>query len=167
MWFAIAAITILVIGICIFIKIKKNKVINSKLTELAEKNNYKLTKCSSKEYNYILENDHNIIYLSTIIIPKNSSVTVNSKSTWCLRYGGGARVGRSYPNKEYLTELKPFLIKEYSSEKNIRKVVILYPTTEVLLKYVNESDIINLTQNDIVYGTQIIKFNDIDEFLIK
>lgn len=167
MWFAIAAITILVIGICIFIKIKKNKVINSKLTELAEKNNYKLTKCSSKEYNYILENDHNIIYLRTIIIPKNSSVTVNSKSTWCLRYGGGARVGRSYPNKEYLTELKPFLIKEYSSEKSIRKVVILYPTTEVLLKYVNESDIINLTQNDIVYGTQIIKFNDIDEFLIK
>lgn len=167
MWFAIAAITILVIGICIFIKIKKNKVINSKLTELAEKNNYKLTKCSSKEYNYILENDYNIIYLRTIIIPKNSSVTVNSKSTWCLRYGGGARVGRSYPNKEYLTELKPFLIKEYSSEKNIRKVVILYPTTEVLLKYVNESDIINLTQNDIVYGTQIIKFNDIDEFLIK
>ena len=44
-------------------------------------------------------------------------------------------------------------------------MVVLYPTTEVILKYINESDIININQSDLVYGTQIIKFNELEKYL--
>lgn len=169
MWIFIVSFAVALISIIIINKIIKTKKINEKIITLSEKNNYKVTKVSANEYNYIIENDNEIIYLRYIIIPKNSSITVNSKSTWCLRYGGGSRAGRSYPNKEYLNYLKSFLTTDYSAEysanKKVRKVVVLYPTTEVILKYINESDIININQTDLVYGTQIIKFNELENYL--
>ena len=165
MWLIIPIIIVITIIFFLVVKSVKVRKINSFILSLCNSNNYSL-KSFSKEYNYILENENEIIYLRYIFIPKNSSITVNSKSTWCLRYGGGSRNGRSYPNKEYLNYLKPFLTKEYIHEnKKVRKVVVLYPTTEVILKYINESDIININQSDLVYGTQIIKFNELEKYL--
>jgi len=165
MWLIIPIIIVITIIIFLVVKSVKVRKINNFILSLCNSNNYSL-KSFSKEYNYILENENEIIYLRYIFIPKNSSITVNSKSTWCLRYGGGSRNGRSYPNKEYLNYLKPFLTKEYIHEnKKVRKVVVLYPTTEVILKYINESDIININQSDLVYGTQIIKFNELEKYL--
>lgn len=165
MWFIIPIIIVITIIIFLLVKKAKVKKIYNLILSLCNSNNYSL-KSFSNEYNYILENENEIIYLRYIFIPKNSSITVNSKSTWCLRYGGGSRNGRSYPNKEYLNYLKPFLTKEYTHEnKKVRKVVVLYPTTEVILKYINESDIININQSDLVYGTQIIKFNELEKYL--
>lgn len=157
--------------LCIFFYIYKNykikKNVFAKISKLAELNNYNITKSNDKISDFILENDNDIIFIKYINIPKNSSITVNSKSTWCLRYGGGSREGRSYPNKEYLTDLTPFLNKEYNCNKKVRKVTLIYPSTEKLLKYINESEIITLKQSDIVYGTQIILFCNIDEFLFE
>lgn len=165
MWLIIPIIIVITIIFFLVVKSVKVRKINNFILSLCNSNNYSL-KSFSKEYNYILENENEIIYLRYIFIPKNSSITVNSKSTWCLRYGGGSRNGRSYPNKEYLNYLKPFLTKEYIHEnKKVRKVVVLYPTTEVILKYINESDIININQSDLVYGTQIIKFNELEKYL--
>lgn len=148
-------------------KSKTKKMIYETLFKLSEQNSFSIQKSNNKLYDFILENENNIIYIKYISIPKNSSITINSKTTWCLRYGGGNRAGRAYPNKEYLSDLTNFLKKDFVTDKNVRKIVLVYPSTEKLLKYINESEIITVKQSDIVYGTQIIMFNSIDQFLFE
>ena len=156
---------ILFIIFSIYRGIKDNKTITEVLNCLAEQNNMKLSIVSKKEYNYLLEDDDVKIYLNVIKIPSNSSVTINSRNTWCLRWGG-KRMGRSYPNMRYMNELVPFLKTDYFDDKKVVKVVVLYPNTEVILKYLNESELATVTVSDLSYGMKVIRFSDLeDDFL--
>ena len=117
---------------------------------------FSFEKVKGKPYDFILRKDNKTILVNILSIPSNSSVTINSKSTWCLRYGG-KRVGRSYPNKRYLNELVPFLSLKSQDEE---KIVLFYPSTEKVLKYVNESDICEIKPKDISYGYRAMTVKD-------
>ena len=149
----------------------KERIIYDEIESFCEKKNLKYTKVTNERYDCILENDQIIIYLAIVRIKDNSSVTINSKNTWCLRYGG-KRQGRNYPNKRYLNELKPFLSfnPNKNNQKEIYRVVVFHPGTEIILRYLNESEIMEVKPENVTYGFKAIKYQDLfekfDELLI-
>ncbi len=156
-------ITILVLLILIYISsifIQKNKMklLYQELLVFANKNNYSLSKSSNPNYDYKLVTDKKTFLISIVNIQPNSSVTINSKDTWCYRYGGGNKKGRSYPNKEYMKNIIPFLRMKVQNGET--KLVILYPSTEAILKYVNESDICEVKPEDTPYGYKVTTYQD-------
>lgn len=159
---AILGTGILLLGIFTFINNKKNnEKISEHLLQVAEKNNMIFSIASKGEHDYIIEDENKVVYIKKLIIPHNSSVTINARNTWCLRWGG-KRMGRSYPNKRYINELIPYLMADFASEKKIFKMVIIYPNTEVILKYLNESELATVNPMDNNYGMQVLRFSDIE-----
>lgn len=120
----------------------------------------------SKNYDFILESKDVILYIKYTAIPSNSSVTINSKSTWRLQWGGSKnRPGKSYPHDRYLNELSPFLKETIKKEKPFMKVIILYPSTEKILMYLNESDLDIVDIKKTPYGYKVTTFeNFVDDF---
>lgn len=150
-----------------FLEKLKLKSISTKLEIICDSNNFTLLDSTDKRYDKRIETNNTVFYIKYVIIPKNSSITINSKDTWCLRYGGGNRKGRNYPNKEYMNYLKSFLNAKFENEKNIQKLVILYPSTEVVLKYLNESDIAVVKFNTSAYDVKLINYTDLDSKFIE
>ena len=163
-WYAIIIVGLLVLYILIthFINVNREKIIYEEIKVVALKNNFTFEKVEKQKYDCILRNNEYDIYLKICKIPSNSSITINSKETWCLRWGG-KRVGRNYPNSRYLNELIPFLKSNISSEdKNVIRVVAFYPGCEVILKYLNESEIDTVHPYNISYGFKAIKYKELE-----
>ncbi len=163
---AIILIILLIVISSVLNKLKL-KSITTKLEIIALENNFKILDAKDARYNKIIETETTAYYIKYIMIPKNSSITINSNTTWCLRYGGGNRKGRNYPNKEYLNYMKPFLSATFTNAKKVQKLVILYPSTEVVLKYLNESDIAVVKFNEAAHGIKLINYTDIDQKFIE
>lgn len=164
----IGGLLILFVLLTIFINKNKIKLIYSEIEALAVQNKCSFEQSKDKRFDCIIKTKEYMLLIKVASIPSNSSVTINSKDTWCLRFGGGSRKGRNYPNKQYMNELVPFLkLSENSFEVNlnseklkIRKVIILHPSTEVILKYINESDICEINPNDTPYGYKVVTYKN-------
>lgn len=166
----IAAAIALVVVIGAVIGHLNSKMAYDKIELFCKEQNLTYRLAENSLHDFEIEGDNYILCVKIADIPKNSSVTINSKDTWCLRFGGH-RVGRSYPNKRYLSELKSFLAADYTKSlffenekgKKVQKVVILNPSTEKLLKYINECEIIEITSKDLAYDVKVIQFDKLAE----
>ena len=141
-------------------------IITKNINQLLEKykDKYNIEKGIKKSYDYILEDDKKIIPLKFISVPRNSQITINNISTWKLQWGGdGAKPGRSYPNERYLHEVIPFIKQNHQSEKKIVKIIILYPRTEKILRYLNESELDIITPEKTPYGYKVTTYTNFDE----
>ena len=140
----------------------KEKVLYEEIETFCNQKGLKFTKPQENRYDFSIENDSFIMYCAICKVPSNSSVTINSKSTWCLRFGGGKRQGRNYPNKRYLNELKPFLNFNPSKkgDKVIYRLVIFHPSTEIILRYMNESEIMEIKPDNVSYGFKAISYSN-------
>ena len=160
----IGGLLILFVLLTIFINKNKIKLIYSEIEALAIQKKLVYEKSSDKRFDCIIKTKDYKLLIKVVSIPSNSSVTINSKDTWCLRFGGGNRKGRNYPNKQYMNELVPFLkLSENSLNTNnliVRKIIILHPSTETILKYMNESDICEIKPTDTPYGYKVVTYKD-------
>lgn len=117
-----------------------------------------------KKADFILESNDIILMIKTIVIPTNSSVTINNKDTWELAWGGSSEnKGRAYPRKRYMGEVIDFLRETIKLEKRIVKVVVLYPNTEKILRYLNESELEIITGKNTPYGYKVTTFERFTE----
>ena len=108
-------------------------------------------------YDYVITNKDNKYYVKLSVIPANSCVTINYKDTFVLRYGGTKdQIGRSYPKERYMNELVAFLNSSYNGQK----IVLFYPSTERVLKYLNESDIGIVNYTDTPYDMKVMNTDD-------
>lgn len=139
----------------------KTKVLFEEIQGFCEQKNYKFTKANDNRYDCVIEDENFIMYCAICKIPSNSSVTINSKNTWCLRFGG-KRQGRNYPNMRYLNELKPFLNFNPSKKgpKEVYRVVVFHPGTEIILRYMNESEIMEIKPDNVSYGFKAITYSN-------
>jgi hypothetical protein len=116
-----------------------------------------------KYYDFTIENDDLKLFIRVIDVPKNSMITINSKDTWCLSWGGSSKdLGRAYPNKKYLDELSPFLRKEYSSDKKVLKIILVNESTEKIVRYLNESELAVVNFSDTPYGYKIMELSKLE-----
>lgn len=156
---------IIIVGGTFLYKHLRRKKIIEKLEQIAEKHNLKFEKSNDKKYDFLLISDAHHYLIKLAYIPSNSAVTVNSKDTWCLTWGGHkGNSGRVYPSKRYLVELVPFL--RMKDSLSTTKVVILYPDTEKVLKYLNESEIEVVPTTSNAYKMKIITFRQLDDKFI-
>ena len=157
----------LVIALFVFVmfvlpQIKYNKA-KKQLQTLPNFKEYK-----KELYDFTIENDEVKLFIKMIDIPKNSMITINSKTTWCLSYGGSSSdPGRAYPNKKYLDELKSFLKNEYTSEKTSHKIILLNSSTEKVVRYLNESELDVVNYCEKVYDYKIITLEKLEEHISK
>ena len=160
----IGGIVLFIIIIFVYAIIKNKKIdkeIESKLFDLSNKNNLILEK--GKDFDCLIKNNEGeLLKILVCKIPPNSSVTINSRETICLRWGG-ARYGRSYPNQRYLNEVYNFL----KVKDEVMKVLLLYKTTEKILKYLNESEIATVNEGDTTYDYKVVTFNNLDDNFLK
>lgn len=158
-------IMIVVIIVEFIIKpIIKNKDINILLNKVADENSLKLTKAKHKDYNYTLEDDKSIFYIRILEMQKSSCITVNHKTTWSLTWGGSrSNPGKRLPYQRYANELIEFLKDEYVSKKSVFKIVLVYKESGKILKYINESELKDVTLKDDAYGIKIINYTNFEE----
>lgn len=144
---------------------KATKNVYQTLMEIAKQNNYELRKVSKKPYSYILISPRYNLYITSLYIPSNSQIVINSYRTWQLFWGGSSKnKGRSYPNNRFLNELSSFLHLKLENP-NDRKVVILYKKTENILMYINENELEPVTSKDLPHGLKVIEYDKLlDEF---
>ena len=146
-----------------FVNKYKHSVVLDEIKEIANIHGFKYIEEKNQKYDFILTNDVYEIFVKIAKIPRNSSVTINSKETWQLRWGG-KRKGRNYPNSRYLNELQPFLKSNVTSkDKETIRLVLLYPTTEVVLKYLNESEIATVTPSSVSHGFKVLKYDEFNK----
>ena len=153
---------VIIVILTIIINKLKEKVLTEEIQSFCEQKKLIYKKGNNNRYDFSIENEKFIMYCAICKVPGNSSVTINNKSTWCLRFGGGKRQGRNYPNKRYLNELIPFLNFNPSKKDNIEvyRVVIFYPSTEIILRYMNESEIMEIKPDNVSYGFKAISYSN-------
>lgn len=154
---AFTVIIMLFLVLTIVFERKRNQKVKELLEKVAEEQGYTLEDANDKTYDYELINEESKILIKLVFVPTNSSITINSKNTWCLRYGGSAH-HRGYSNMKYLDKLIPFLEKEIVGSQ--RKVLLVYPDTNKIQRYLNESEIAILKPGDKVYDYQVFTFPD-------
>lgn len=109
---------------------------------------------------FLLQKDDIKCYVKVLYVPKRSQVVLNYKDTVCLHYGGNKNKGTLYPEKKYL-KLSKFLNKEV---KGI-KMLLIYPSTNQVMMYVNECEMIHVKACDFPYNMKLVKFEDLNEAL--
>lgn len=155
-----ALVIVFIIVMFIMPAIKFNKAKNA----LVKYSNFK--KCKNKNYDFTVENEQLKLFIRVIDVPSNSMITINSKDTWCLSWGGSSKdYGRAYPNKKYLDELKSFLKNDIPCDKNHFKVILLNEKTEKIVRYLNESELAVVNFNDTVYGYKIMELAKLNEHM--
>ena len=163
----IFGIILLYFLVTFFINKMKEKLAYDEIEEFAVGRGYRYQKSKDKRYDIEIEDDDFIMYIAMCKVPTSSTITINSKTTWCLRFGG-KRKGKGYSSKRYLTELSSFLNfnpEKSKSMKTIYKVVIFYPDTEGILKYMNESEIMEIKPENISFGYKAVTYKKFyDEF---
>ena len=157
----IFAIILLYLFVTFIINKLKENLAFDEIKEFCEKRGYLYQKVKDSRYDLIITGDDFKMYVALCKVPAASSVTINSRTTWCLRFGG-KRKGKGYSAKRYLNELNPFLgfnPEKDASKKTIYKVVVFYPTCEAILKYMNESEIMEIKPENISFGYKAITYN--------
>lgn len=142
----------------------KNKEIDSLLNDISLVHNLTVKKVKHNDYHYVLEDEDNIYYIRVLEVSSPACVTVNCKTTWSLTWGGAKNnPGKRYPNQRYVNELIEFLKDEYQSSKKIIKIVLLYKECEKILKYINESELKEVTIKEDAYGIKALNYTNFKE----
>lgn len=141
--------------------IQKKKV-KEVLTEICKDRNYKVEATKSKIIDFILvgnlETKYRKINIRIISVPTYNTITINSKNTWNMHFGGS---GRQLYHNRFLEELRPFLDKDYPEDE--LKLVIVYKDSRKIQKYLNESELEITKVSDLIYDYKVAIFNNLKE----
>lgn len=159
---SIAIAIVLILINMVFLPLQRKRKVYELLTKIKQEKGYNLIDFKNKSYDFILENENKKIYIKVVYVPSNSAITINSRNTWSLMYGANpSKPGKRYPNQRYLNELIPFLNFKPQDENNL-KLIIVYKTTDKVQRYLNESEIKILNNNELVYDYQVITYVELE-----
>lgn len=168
-FYVIIASIILVIILFALLEVVKRKKIYQRFLDCqyrAGKKRYEIIEAKKKEYDFVLKADDVHLYIKYISVPSNSQICINAKETWQLNYGGNkSNAGRVYPNKMYLDELVHFLKNDIIGDDKALKVVLVYPSVEGIVRYLNESELDTIDIKKSPYGYKIMQYQTFKEEL--
>jgi hypothetical protein len=134
----------------------RKKKITAFLSGFCAKNGYELSVARGKAYDYAIATGTRTLFIKTTCVPPHAAITINSKDTWSLTYGGPRGKQRGYARQRYLTELVAFLRGDFPGVR----VVLIYPTVDKVQRYLNESEIAILNHKQAAHGIRFITFVD-------
>jgi len=162
-WYVIIGLVVLALIYIYIIEpiVRKKKVYQLLLDVQFER--FKIEEAKRKQWNYVLHAQNKNIYLKVISVPANSQVSINSKETWMLNYGGSKNnKGKVYPKKAYITEVENFLKNDLEDEAGL-KVVMLYKECESIVRYLNESELDTIDIHKSPYGYKVTSYKTFKE----
>ena len=122
------------------------------------KGDSKIIKCDERTHDYYFETPTKRYYIKIVYNPGNHEICVNNALKWQLR--------RTFVDeKMYFVEgIEPLMRMEFpQSNKESKKIYVIYPNAKSLLKYINECEMVFIHPTTDVYGTNIITFNEFDK----
>ncbi len=115
----------------------------------------------NKSYDYELNLGESICLVKVLYNYRNQEISVNNKNYWQLN-------DKVVSSKRSGTKLEGIydLVNqtEFPYNKPIKKIYLIYPSARVLLKAVNESELIFITPNVDCYGVNLVKFDELNKF---
>lgn len=164
--YIIAGVAIAIFYLVWSMGIKPNmqkKEIKKVLDDIANKNNYNIVVTQKASYDFVLESNveskYKKIFIKISVVPRVSTITINSKNTWNLHYGGTNSPGKGFPYNRFMDELKPYL--NMKVEDNELKLILVYRETLKVQKYLNESEIEIVDFKEKVYDYKVINFEEL------
>lgn len=144
-------------------KFRTRKIVD-KLQHLLQ-NDAKITFPFKDKSRFIITIHHKKIDVKWIQVPAHSLLTINSKVTWKISYGGNPnKPGRVYPNERFLTELKPFLMSTKIADM---KLILLFKSVEKRVMYLNESELEILSATSKPHGVYVLTYNELEDQFIE
>ena len=134
------------------------KVVNLIKASLEKK--YKtiaINKISKNTYEINAENNKYLFFI--YFIPLNTTVQINSSTTWELKIANSSSAGASHTKTRYLNNISNFM----NIKTEAKKIIIFTPSPKKVVMYINECEIINVDAKTNVYGTNIIRIDDISK----
>lgn len=108
-----------------------------------------------KEYTYDLTLDGTIYHILKINIHKNTILSINSKNIWEVKYGKADGPNFKTNSKELIN------LKKFNALEN--KIIVFKEKPYKILKYLNESDIIDISNEKVIFDNLIFnQFIDIN-----
>lgn len=141
---AIISIIVIVL-ILILLKLYNKKVKQNIMNKTIEiLNNFGEVKQQNNSFYFLKNNIEYRLYFQ--FIPKNKEVSINSKNTW-----------------EIIDHPSKFINQDKLNQDDSNKIVVIFPTTERIKRYINESDVEFLGFKK-VYSYHAILFTDLEKF---
>ena len=140
-------------------KAKMNKDIFDALTALKTKSHeheFDLKKSNEKEYDYVFKTLHNVFYIKVVPNFSNHEICINNSVKWQIRKSFGD------DSLNFVEGIENLMRMEFS-EKNAKKLYIIYPNAKALLKYINECEMVFVKPETDVYGATVISFQALKE----
>ncbi len=118
--------------------------------------NVEVKKAFFKEYDYIIFKDDKKYFVKVIRVNSSSILTINSKTMWEIKYGKHSGISFKTSSNVFV-DLKKFSLLE-------NKIIIFKEKPYKLLKYVNESELVDISENKKINDITI--FNNINDLEI-
>ncbi len=95
---------------------------------------------------YQIGND--VYHLHLIKINMNAELIINSSTMWEVHYGSTSR-----------------LMDQSELRDGYKKLVVVYPLTTPIKRYVNENEMVFISYKDVVHDMHIVRMNELELFL--
>jgi hypothetical protein len=93
--------------------------------------------------------DHQVYEILYIQVPANAELTINSKNKWDIHQIG----------KSHIIDQSRRLSSPYP------KIVIIYPSTLRIKRYINENEMVFVSYQDKVYDYYLVRLMELDDLL--
>lgn len=158
----IPIVIVIVIGfVTLFIlrKMNKNKKMDQIISCIQGHNLAAvLTKATKAPYDFMFETEEKKYLFKVIFHPSQAEINVNSKNYWQVNHG----VVSSRKQGVQLKGIYGLVNYEEVSRKPIQKIYIITPNAKVLMKVVNECEMVFITPETDCFGVNIYRHSDLD-----
>lgn len=158
-------IPIIIIAIIVFVTLTIKRKINAKKEILEELNKLGKTKeIKGKVYDYEVDTKECIYLIKVIYNFQKLEISINNKNYWQLN----DTVVASKKSGTKIEGIYDLINNDtFSFNKPHKKVYVVYPSSRVLVKAVNESELTFITPEMDCYGVNVVKFDEIKEIFKK
>lgn len=109
-----------------------------------------------------VENDKEKIIIKLIMAQDNYEFIITNINRWTVNHNPKQWTRKSKP---IFIEGADEFVNYTETDKSIRKIVLVYPTSKRIIRYLNESDTVVVNTEDNVGGISFIKYNELEKFL--
>ncbi len=122
----------------------------------SRENEFEIKKSNDKSYDYIFKTPNNVFYIKIIPNFSNYEICINNSVKWQIRKSFGD------DSLNFVEGVEDLMRMEFS-ERNAKKLYIVYPNAKALLKYINECEMVFVKPETDVYGASVVSYQAIKE----
>ena len=122
----------------------------------SRENEFEIKKSNDKSYDYIFKTPNNVFYIKIIPNFSNYEICINNSVKWQIRKSFGD------DSLNFVEGVEDLMRMEFS-ERNAKKLYVVYPNAKALLKYINECEMVFVKPETDVYGASVVSYQAIKE----